>query len=436
MAVNASEAYLTSLSERTFLQLWSYPNPFRAPGKEIADLLVVFGNDLIVFSDKASSFKPNKLTLAWSRWYGRTVAKSVKQLAGAVRTLTDPMGCVFVDDLAMKAFPFSFPTVENRRLHLIAVTHPDHTPSKSIDSWPGLIFDADVDGPEQPFHVGKLLAKKTLVHLFDGKSLENILTELDTIADFVGYLERRQAAIEQNNRLVFKEEDLLALSLSVRNSVRWEPIPMPLPDVDGVIRIPLGLWDLYRSSDESSRREITNRQSYTIDKLIEHFHTEYVEGRFLHHAPQTFDSHEQALRLLASESRFGRRIISNELYDILDEQEQHTFWASTVTSRDVPGLRYVWLTYPAPPAGVHIDDAERYLIHHLKEHIYVARSLFQADVILGIALPNREAAINSILITVFDGTKWNDEAQIGAESLRTERGIFGQLVEMQRHHVI
>ena len=39
MPVNQSEEYLLSLARQTFLNLWSYANPSRAPGKEIADLL-------------------------------------------------------------------------------------------------------------------------------------------------------------------------------------------------------------------------------------------------------------------------------------------------------------------------------------------------------------------------------------------------------------
>ena len=38
------------------LNLWSYPNLFFRPGKELCDLLVVCGDEILVFSDK---------TIAW-----------------------------------------------------------------------------------------------------------------------------------------------------------------------------------------------------------------------------------------------------------------------------------------------------------------------------------------------------------------------------------
>ncbi|HDL8215821.1 TPA: hypothetical protein PXQ72_000351, partial [Yersinia enterocolitica] len=62
---NESERYLANLCEKTFLSLWSYPNVYtnegkksaNGDGKELCDLLVVFGNHVIIFSDKDISFK-------------------------------------------------------------------------------------------------------------------------------------------------------------------------------------------------------------------------------------------------------------------------------------------------------------------------------------------------------------------------------------------
>src|SRR5258708_28364024 len=121
MPVNSSETRLVDLAERTFLKLWSYANPFRAAGKEIADLIVVFGNDVVVFSDKASAYRHKIQTIAWERWFRRAVADSVKQLSGASRILADGDARIYVDDSASQAFPFALPPVQDRRIHLVAV---------------------------------------------------------------------------------------------------------------------------------------------------------------------------------------------------------------------------------------------------------------------------------------------------------------------------
>lgn len=55
-----AERHLQKLGDRTFLSLWSYAGIQRDQdgGKEVADLLVVFGDHILIFSDKDCAF-PN-----------------------------------------------------------------------------------------------------------------------------------------------------------------------------------------------------------------------------------------------------------------------------------------------------------------------------------------------------------------------------------------
>lgn len=434
MPTNPSERYLSDLASRSFLKLWSYPNPHRAAGKEIADLLVVFGDDLVIFSDKASVLGTQGTGTAWRRWYDRTIAGSVKQLQGASRCLRDPDSNVFVDSSARAPFPFSLPSTAKRRIHVVAVAQPTHDPKDAKVAWPGLSINTEVADGSVPFQVGMLTADGEFVHVFDGPSLELVLQEMDTVADFLGYLLRRKTALTSSQRVGCSERDLLALAVSQRHSNGWPEIALPPPDAQGRVTIPLNTWTEYESSRRAAHNRHENARSYAIDQLIEHFHEEYVAGRMLHADGIDFGSHEAALRILASESRFGRRIIANELHDILSEKETHTFWATTVASRDFPEVRYVWMTYPKPPAGVPLDVVETAYLEHLKEHVFVARALFPCDTIVGIAVPNAAAEILSHFVVVFDGTKWDDEAQQGALQLRKERGVFASLEPITRAH--
>jgi len=84
--VNASERYLKQLGDRTFLSLWSHANVHRdqGGGKEVADLLVVFGNHVLIFSDKECAFPDTgDLDRDWARWYRRAIRNSAKQIWGA-----------------------------------------------------------------------------------------------------------------------------------------------------------------------------------------------------------------------------------------------------------------------------------------------------------------------------------------------------------------
>lgn len=47
--VNTTEKNLSDLCDHAFLKLWSFPNPYKEPGKELCDVLVVFDNNIIIF---------------------------------------------------------------------------------------------------------------------------------------------------------------------------------------------------------------------------------------------------------------------------------------------------------------------------------------------------------------------------------------------------
>src|ERR1700722_2338152 len=92
--VNESERYLKRLCERSFLSLWSYAGVYRdrgrsatqREGKEVADLLVVFGNHILLFQDKDCRFPDSgDLQADWSRWYKKTVRAAADQISGAER---------------------------------------------------------------------------------------------------------------------------------------------------------------------------------------------------------------------------------------------------------------------------------------------------------------------------------------------------------------
>jgi len=93
--VTPSEKYLNGLCESTFLSLWSYPGIFRdqkkkdaRDGKELCDMLVVFDEHVLIFSDKHCSFPSSgNLELDWKRWYNRAIKKSADQAWGAERWL-------------------------------------------------------------------------------------------------------------------------------------------------------------------------------------------------------------------------------------------------------------------------------------------------------------------------------------------------------------
>jgi hypothetical protein len=81
IGLTSTEQYLSKLCDRTFLKLWSYPNPFREPGKELCDLIAVFDNHVYLFFDRETKTLAGEIediNLAWERWKREAVTKQIK----------------------------------------------------------------------------------------------------------------------------------------------------------------------------------------------------------------------------------------------------------------------------------------------------------------------------------------------------------------------
>jgi hypothetical protein len=70
----------------------------KGDGKEVCDLLVVFENHVIIFSDKQCSFfDSGDLQVEWRRWYKRAILKSAQQVWGAERWIREFPSRLFLD---------------------------------------------------------------------------------------------------------------------------------------------------------------------------------------------------------------------------------------------------------------------------------------------------------------------------------------------------
>ena len=73
--VTRTERLLAQLCDRSFLRLWSYPNPFQKDRAELCDLLAVFENHVFIFFDRENLQLGNldaDPQVAWDRWKRKT----------------------------------------------------------------------------------------------------------------------------------------------------------------------------------------------------------------------------------------------------------------------------------------------------------------------------------------------------------------------------
>lgn len=425
MTASKSEAFLKSVGERTFLKLWTWANTHYKQGKETADFVIPFGDDIVLISDKASHYNSTDHgSLAWSRWLRRVKEKSLGQLKGGMRTVGERPGIVRMDAKLDEDTPWPLNANSAARIHLVGIARPEVDPTIVPPDWKSFTYVGHET--DEPFTIGPIREGDHVVHLFDGPTIDLLLDNLDTAPDFIAYLKGREAALSSTDNYAFEEKDLLAAAL-----IGWEGNPKLLPLVPPLELIQPGLWDQYDKSERAARTRELDRPSRLIDEYLNSQYEELQAGRFIDSDP-TVAEHEFAMRLLASEGRYQRRMIAEEIFDLLDEENQRTFWANTMPSPTTPSLRYVWMTFPPRPANWTQEQQDDYCRDRLFQHMLVARFAFEQELIVGICLGNRATDDGSIYTHV--GQFPLTEELIKSAAALQKAGIFGKLKRIDRLH--
>ena len=340
--VTPSERHLAKLAETSFLNLWSYPTPYRdqkqngtGDGKELCDLIVVCSPYVIVFSEKTVAWPKAGLELAWSRWFKRAIRNAVKQARGAERWIQQHPDRVFLDRSCETAFPIAFPEPDVRRVHRVVVAsgasdacaaHTDSTSGSLIVS-PHIEGDAHWDGRSanvEPFHIGDVDPDGPFVHVFANIAFDRILRELDTIRDFTDYLEKRAAFI-RSRRLgqAIGEENLLAY-YAVRMNDRGEhdfvSNAAPTKTQNKPIMIGNSEYSRMISNAQYIGKKTADEISYLWDRLIETFTRNMLDGTSITLPGYSFvlAKSELGVRHMALQTRFKRRGLAVAVGDALD----------------------------------------------------------------------------------------------------------------------
>lgn len=223
-----SEQLLAKLCDQTFLGFWRYVNTFRDQGgpKELCDLLVVYGHHIILFSDKSCALgDTGDLKLDWSRWFRSAVRDSANQVRGAERWLKQHPERVFVDNTCSQRLPLSLDHAPKCQFHRVIVAlgaqarcQAHQGGSGSLTLAPEIVGPAHFDQRSedvQPFCVGNVDPQAGYLHVFDDFTLPLVLQEVDTIADFIAYLEFKEQLLTSGQvGRIAGEENLLAMFLT------------------------------------------------------------------------------------------------------------------------------------------------------------------------------------------------------------------------------
>lgn len=300
------EQAVNTLASDTYLKYWCYPSPRDEKGskKEICDLLILFRDTAIILSVKNYAFKGN-----YERYFRSTLDKAISQVAGAERKLFNGKNKVYIrhPDLGEHRFDSSI----YKTVHRIIINH----------NTAPLFYPA-----------GRLTSSSKYVHIFNWDAFLGVVNELNTIPDFIGYLEERstifqkrdvtmmngsetdwsqevnRAFISYNSNRDYNGNGFLLISgseLDLLADFNWNDRRFNKAFYAKNYKVGSfkfdGKWERYLAQKEVQNKKAADRASYFVD--------EFVKREVLYsYQPMNL---KLAIELL-SLSRFERRMVGSE----------------------------------------------------------------------------------------------------------------------------
>tara|TARA_R110002074_G_scaffold167933_4_gene329221 strand:+ start:389 stop:1576 length:1188 start_codon:yes stop_codon:yes gene_type:complete len=379
-----SEEYVANLCEKSFLPFWSFPNPLGKKDKELCDLLVVCGNNIIIISVKDIKVSNHKdQSVKYNRWIKDAIEASYKQIFGAERFLKN------INEITLKNRKNSIqlPSRKDRKIYRIAIA-----------------FGSDYDFP---LPMG--FTDRGFVHVFDEKSTEIIISELDTITDFINYLEKKEKFLKDKTILLPEESDLFALYINT--GLEFE---QPIDTIAGS----KGIWEEYVTSEDYKTWRERIEPSFIWDYMIEHLYNHHITESSKDIEIQNF---ENALRVLNQENRVNRI----ELGLLLDQAIIKKSKGRMILPQEDNRHMYVFM----PLSIKNWSGKEK----ELEMRCIVARYLNpQVDTVLGISIGSNEKGDSVYDFCYHYIPEITEEFKQRAEEIREELGYFKKPIISKR----
>ena len=309
------EDFVSELASEAYLKYWCYPNPIDEEGdkKEICDLLIVFFDTAIIISVKNYDNMGN-----YERYKRKVIEKSTNQLFGAERKLFNSNRTIKIKH--PKHGEFVFTPSDYKQVHRITVNVGEQFEKYEL-----------IDTKEN----------KGCINILNKESFEAITTELDTIKDLTEYLLIRESLFLKNRGIQThcSEKDLLAYYLMNNREFSQECFSGNFEEWTISCN---GNWDTYLSSRSVLLKKLADEKSYFIDELIKNDVLPLEHG-------------ERFAKELMTLSRFERRNIANNLYEMLQKYQGTDNDFSRRHHITENGTLFLYVYYPPKEKSEDVD---------------------------------------------------------------------------------
>lgn len=377
------------------MSFWSFATPVRTDNnKELCDCLIVCDPYVIIVSVKEIKIIPSgDFSVDSKRWGARAIERSSRQIYGAERAIKRGVPIKDRETNERIFFP------ESERMKILRI---------------GVVFGR---GEKFFLRSGVLSEGEGFVHVFDELSFPILTSELDTIMDFVHYLEEKENYIYSGHEVLsYGEEDMLGFYLSQNRSFPKEYDHIMLSD---------DIWDGCKKSDAYLRKKEQEKVSYVWDKIIEDFSHGQRKGELLWDTRKK--NLEETLRTMNKERRFDRRVLSSSLMELIHQVALPRVKARMFLSNS--GVVYVFLI------GEHKEDKRDLRYKELGLRCLVARMLNEsATTVVGLATNSAEGVEGySIDLFRLEIEALTEQQKEDAKKIQKELGFFRSPVYKEVH---
>ena len=353
-------------------------------------MLVVCDPHVIIISVKDIVLHADKELAGFDRWERKAIDASVKQIYGAERSLANAIKVAFKDG----SHGLNLPNLADRKIHRIAVAFGSkgQVPIKSGDFGKGF------------------------VHVMHEQSFFQLLSELDTITDLIEYLTVKEALASRCALVVEGSEvNLLGLYLSRGRS---------FPEGTDIMVVDDTIWTQLNEEPEWKRRKEADEPSYAWDKLIEMLSdpdAKSVTGP----QPKLTDL-ELALRSMARETRFSRRVLGEVLREFLIDAKAKKLRSRAL--RSPSGVIYVFVYFVAA------DEFKNRTPELALRCVAARKKVGQGDIVVGIGIGEHEPGKGSTSgLVYFQPDDWPEFIEKSESALQAS-GYFSESKMRDSHH--